>query len=274
MTHSESIKAIAPAIVVAQGELQSAPRDSSNPYFNSKYADLATCMDTLRPVLAKNGLAILQFPLMNKTDLIVAVETVLLHISGEWFSTLATCTVKDTLAQTVGAATTYLRRYGLAIIGLVTDDDDDGNAASEPQKPQNTVTFNQNAGNGARIDLKSECGKVQPPPAQTPQKATEVPYSPNPARGILADVSQKQYKDKKTGETRTYYIAALDNGEILACFEPTIGKAIGKEVGKEVEIPFILSKQGKKNFYEFAIVGDSNPLANEAIAENNDGLPF
>ena len=136
MNHSESMSKIAPAICAAQAELQSAPRESSNPFFNSKYADLATCMETLRPVLSKNGLAIVQLP--GNGDAVVTVETVLLHSSGEWVSAVAGCKPKDMSPQAVGSAITYLRRYGLAIIGLVTEADDDGNSAQPTRQTKNS----------------------------------------------------------------------------------------------------------------------------------------
>lgn len=132
MQKSDTIAELAKALSKAQGELKAAPKDSDNPYFHSKYADLATCFETLRPVLSKYGLSIVQLPALG-TDY-VDVETVLLHESGEWISCCPASAPKDMGPQAVGSTITYLRRYGLAITGLVTDADDDGNDAGKPEK--------------------------------------------------------------------------------------------------------------------------------------------
>ena len=132
MNHSESVAAIAPAIVAAQAELKAAPKDTANPFYKSKYADLGGCMDTLRPVLGAHKLAVLQPPAVDNG--IVSVETMLLHESGEWISCTLSCQPKDTGPQSIGSAITYLRRYGLALTGLVTEADDDGNAAQPGSK--------------------------------------------------------------------------------------------------------------------------------------------
>jgi hypothetical protein len=138
MKHSESMAKIAPAIVAAQSELKSVSREKVNPYFKSKYADLAACMDILKPILSKNGLAVIQCP--EESDK-VRVDTTLLHVSGEWITCSAVCAPKDMAPQSVGSAITYLRRYGLAIIGLVTDDDDDGNYSSKQDSKRNVSEF-------------------------------------------------------------------------------------------------------------------------------------
>jgi hypothetical protein len=62
MNKSESIAALAAAMAEAQGEMENASKKSTNPHFKSKYADLAEILNTVRPVLARHGLSVVQFP--------------------------------------------------------------------------------------------------------------------------------------------------------------------------------------------------------------------
>jgi hypothetical protein len=122
--------ALAAALVKAQADFRPAPKDNANPAFRSRYADLATIVETVRPVLAKHALGFIQ-PVTSNEDGSITVTTVLVHSSGE---TLASpgVTVRPAKgdAQAVGSAITYARRYDLSsLLGIVADDDDDGNAA-------------------------------------------------------------------------------------------------------------------------------------------------
>lgn len=119
------------AMAAVQSELEAAPKDSVNPHFKSRYADLATCVETARPILAKNKLAVLQFNLTDFEKGMVGISTVIAHESGEFLSGDIWCAPRTLNAQDVGAATTYLRRYGYStMLGLTTEEDDDGNKAS------------------------------------------------------------------------------------------------------------------------------------------------
>lgn len=132
MNKSETIGELTKALVSVQKGLQPAKKDSANPFFKSKYADLNSIWDSCRDLLATNGLAVMQTnePVENA----VIVETTLAHQSGEWVSGQILLPLAKSDAQGVGSAITYGRRYGLAaILGIVSDEDDDGNAAS-PQK--------------------------------------------------------------------------------------------------------------------------------------------
>lgn len=137
MKHSDSIAALSQALVKAQGSFKSIAKDSTNPHFKSKFASLEAITETVRPVLAKNGLALVQgggVPISDETGAVtaVSVETMLVHESGEWISNGVTMPLDKATAQGVGSAVTYGRRYGLsALLALTTDEDDDGAKASE-----------------------------------------------------------------------------------------------------------------------------------------------
>jgi hypothetical protein len=133
MDKSDTISELAKALVKAQAAIQPAIKDKTNPAFRSRYADLTAVWDACRGALTSNGLSIVQMPIDAEAGR-VALTTMLLHISGEYISsTVSTALVKND-PQGVGSALTYLRRYALsAMVGVVADEDDDGNAASRPQ---------------------------------------------------------------------------------------------------------------------------------------------
>ncbi len=134
MNKSDSIKELATALAKAQGEIENASKASVNPHFKSKYADLAEVLNTVRPVFSKHGLAVTQFP--SYENGVVSVETILTHASGEWMSGTISAPVSKADAQGVGSATTYCRRYALAAVAGIAQEDDDANSAvgHKPQK--------------------------------------------------------------------------------------------------------------------------------------------
>ena len=136
MNKSESIAALSAALSKAQGEFRGAIKDSNNPFFKSKYADLASCIESAREPLAKNGLAVIQ--LITETG---GVETVLSHSSGEWISSIIQLTPKTNSPQDAGSCISYARRYAYsAILGLAAVDDD---AEVAMNRPKDTVTAEQ-----------------------------------------------------------------------------------------------------------------------------------
>lgn len=135
MNKSESIAALSKALAKAQSEVENAGKNANNPHFKSKYADLAEVLNTVRPIFSANGLAISQFPSFENG--IASVETIITHESGEWMSGISSAPVTKQDAQGVGSATTYLRRYSLAAIAGVAQEDDDGNSAiGKAKKPE------------------------------------------------------------------------------------------------------------------------------------------
>ncbi len=121
------------ALAKAQGEVENASKSSNNPHFKSKYADLAEVLNTVRPVFAKNDLSIMQSTAFNGS--FVSVTTLVAHKSGGLIYSTASCVPGKTDAQGIGSATTYLRRYSLAAMAGIAQEDDDGNAAAHNGKP-------------------------------------------------------------------------------------------------------------------------------------------
>lgn len=126
---SAEIGELAAALAVAQGEITGALKDSANPFFKSKYADLASVWDACRASLSKNGLAVIQVAGTNN-DGAAVITTTLAHKSGQWIrGSIALMPVKSD-PQGMGSALTYARRYALAAMVGVAQVDDDANAAS------------------------------------------------------------------------------------------------------------------------------------------------
>lgn len=128
MQKSDSIKELATALSKAQGQMEGAKKDSQNPFFKSKYADLAAIVEAAKKPLSDNGLSYAQIP--DECDNGVLVETILMHTSGEWISGKLKMPVSKQDAQGVGSAITYARRYGLQAMLGIPAEDDDGNAAT------------------------------------------------------------------------------------------------------------------------------------------------
>lgn len=131
MEKSEAINELAAALAKAQGAMKGAKKDSDNPYFKSKYADLSACWEAIREPFAVNGLSIVQLVEPNTES--VTVETVLAHSSGQWMSSKITMKPVKNDPQGIGSCLTYARRYGLCAITGVAPEDDDGNTASGKQ---------------------------------------------------------------------------------------------------------------------------------------------
>jgi len=129
------------ALAAAQAEVENAIKGNVNPHFKSRYADLAEVLNTVRPTFAKHGLSILQSTAFDGDN--VSVTTTLAHAEGGWVSSCASCVPARVDAQGIGAATTYLRRYSLAAMAGVAQEDDDGNSAAHDTRPRRDAVQSQ-----------------------------------------------------------------------------------------------------------------------------------
>ena len=119
----------AKSFIKAQAEMVNASKDSTNPHFKSKYADLTSVRDACVPFLNKHGIAVLQpiIQLENKQY----IKTMLLHETGEFMECLTEIMHAQNTAQAHGSGITYARRYGLQSLVCIGAEDDDGQKASE-----------------------------------------------------------------------------------------------------------------------------------------------
>lgn len=159
MKHSEKLDNLPIALVKFHRLMKGIVKDKVNTFFKSSYVTLDTIIETITPILTDCELSVIQDGSTPHTDTdgqltAITVETFLLHSSGEWIMAsvvipVGTVPVKDAAgevvgaaptAQTAGASLTYGRRYGLtALLTLTSDEDDDGNRASERSAPARTT---------------------------------------------------------------------------------------------------------------------------------------
>lgn len=133
MEKSTSIGNIAKALLVFHQNVSKVKKDSSNPFFKSKYAGLPNVLESIEEPLQKAGISFVQFPCGSS-----GLTTLIMHgESGEWMQDTYEMEPTKKDPQSIGSCITYMRRYALAaILGLNIDEDDDGNGASQPQAKQ------------------------------------------------------------------------------------------------------------------------------------------
>jgi hypothetical protein len=173
MERSESIGQLAQALAKAQKSYKPLKKESTNPYFNSKYADLAAVLESTKDALADNNLAVIQ--LSSYVDNKAVVRTILAHESGEFISEDLALPNKKDDAQGIGSSLTYGRRYAYSsIVGVSADSDDDGAGATGGKSPENPAP------------------KPQPKVNQTPAKPKDSPRpkeeTPKPKEEVKQEV--------------------------------------------------------------------------------------
>ncbi len=128
---------LAAALLAFQANVPSLHADATNGHFNNKYLSLEGLMRAILPALNEQGLVLMQFP--SSIAGLPALRTKLLHAaSGESEEDKMPLVLAKNDPQAQGSGLTYARRYAaMAMLGLVADEDDDGNGATrsvrEPQ---------------------------------------------------------------------------------------------------------------------------------------------
>lgn len=125
---SPEVKEIYAALAKAQADIALADRDSENPYFKSKYANLASFIQASRPALTKNGLSLSHRIEINDDGQNILVCT-LGHASGQYVESRMRILPPKNDIQSFGSYVTYLRRYSYAALCGLADSDDDGEVA-------------------------------------------------------------------------------------------------------------------------------------------------
>ena len=134
MHTSELTNELDAALALAQAQIKPALKDSINPHFKSKYADLASIVESAREPLGKNGLNVTQTLHTDFENQAIGCSVRIGHKSGQWLGTsiLWAKLQRGLNPQDVGSAATYLRRYTYAAaLGVVADLDDDGESLSD-----------------------------------------------------------------------------------------------------------------------------------------------
>jgi hypothetical protein len=114
MTYTDLAKALAKA----QGEMENAELNQTNPHFRSKFADLASVRKATLPALTKNGLTITQFTTYAAGEFVLITR--LMHESGEYID--GEWPLPQGKPQEMGSALTYAKRYCWAsICGIASE---------------------------------------------------------------------------------------------------------------------------------------------------------
>lgn len=200
---SEKIDQIAAALAEAQGRFEAVDKSAANPFFKSSYAPLPDVVKAAAPILSDLGLSVWQGPDHDPTDRSPAGDllwTVVLHKSGQYIGSAMRMRPVKADPQAQGSAITYGRRYAyMAALGLVADEDDDGNTASG----------RGNASKPHQQSRQPSATKSPSKPAEPVSKAPSAPSDtsdPDDDSGPVTEETITQikaaYKESKVTETR------------------------------------------------------------------------
>jgi hypothetical protein len=176
---SDQINELMSALNRAQLAMVPAKKDSENPFFHSRYADLSTVWDALYPFRVE-GIVFTQSP-QESPDGYIVLDTQMTHAaSGQWIRSRLKMRVSKDDPQGYGSAITYARRYALgAMSGLVTEEDDDGNAAT-----QGKTSFDKFTAIASKVDTYQASGPAPKPMLAKPANVAPEP-SPAPSAGFI-----------------------------------------------------------------------------------------
>lgn len=169
MKQSENCKTLFAAVLKAQGDFETLPKDKQG--YGYKYTDLDTVISYLRPILKSNGIGFMQT--LTTIEGKSGLTTRLFNAEGEWIEDttfLPEVQLKGTNpAQNMGAAITYMKRYALcAILGISSDEDTDAVVENKPA-PKDALKFKLKGGEDtpeehnkikALLDTKDKDGKL------------------------------------------------------------------------------------------------------------------
>lgn len=135
---TNALDKILPAVLAVQSKATHVQKGTDNPFFKSKYADLSDIWGAIKDLMAENNLIVTHS--MSQNEAKEYLTTRIYHVSGQYLESVCPINPVKNDPQAYGSAVTYMRRYSLsALLGIVTDLDDDGNDASgrtSEQKPQ------------------------------------------------------------------------------------------------------------------------------------------
>lgn len=154
MKHSDALDTLAEALAKAQGQMEGALKASTNPFFKSKYADLKSVWEACRKPLSDNALSVVQTvrcewaggagkdvaalaaAVNERTQPpAVIVTTLLMHASGQWIEEELAMWPRENSPQAIGTCASYARRYALAgMVGVYQEDDDANRASGHEEK--------------------------------------------------------------------------------------------------------------------------------------------
>lgn len=204
---SDEIGDLAAALAEAQAELSPAVKNAQNPHLKNRYADIAAVYEAIRETLPKHGLAVSQMVLPHDNK--ARVRTLLMHKSGQWIASECLMPIDGRGGpQGMGSAITYARRYSLsAIVGVVSEDDDDAEAAQGRQRQQYQQAPQQRTQQAPQQSRQQQTQNAQQPCMSDAQR-----------RAMMAYFGQLGITDK---EPRIAYAQKVVGRNIGSCNELT-----------------------------------------------------
>lgn len=175
---SQEIGELAKALSAAQGMMDAARKDSKGNY--GKYTTISSILEVVKDALSKNGLAVVQAPMPCESGSI-SLRTTLMHTSGQWIASQLNMKAENVSPQKIGSVITYARRYALAALLGVGQEDDDAQAVQDEYEKRTR---------------KEEKQRVQ----QTRQQAAESnPDAPTPEmfRALMATLTERGCKERE-----------------------------------------------------------------------------
>jgi hypothetical protein len=196
---SEDVSEITKALVGLQHELAPVRRESKNPFLGTRYADLSACWEALREPLARHNLAVVQTTEPG-ADGHLLIVTELLHTSGQWIRGHLPIKPTKQDPQSLGSAITYGRRYALAAICGLVQEDDDAEGAMSRQSSQSQPPRQQPRDQGQKTQAQSrpqgQKGQQRSPQGQSsqskPQQNEGQPQGQAQGQNNLATQAQQQ----------------------------------------------------------------------------------
>lgn len=231
MKSSEQINELATALSLAQAEFPTVAKSADNPFFKSKYANLASIIETVKPILGKYGLSVVQIPATDVERKLLVMETVLLHKSGQYISGEFALPVLDWKPQGMGSTTTYAQRYSAAPMLFVASDkdDDDGNTASgreskdnefapKPKAPQSSTNAVKSAPTAAVNTAQAPTTEAAACPERSPScldaRQIKVLWTKVKDMGgdekLLREILKKDYGIESTKEIQVGWLADIE----------------------------------------------------------------
>ena len=120
-------------LLEVQKKIKPIIKDSNNPFFKSKYADINSVLAEIRPILSEFGIVVMQ-----PTRIVDGHNVLMTYLvnadNGEQLGEASMLLPDIQDVQKLGAAITYLRRYELVSILALEQEDDDGSSASTTQQ--------------------------------------------------------------------------------------------------------------------------------------------
>lgn len=216
MRFSEPFNEVAQALVIFQANVMTAKKDSENPVYGNKYADLSQVMAASQEAMAKAGLA-LTYNVTNE-GVGVKLTPFLFHRSGQFIEYDAFVVLcQDSSAQGQGSAITYGRRYLYqTILGVAAEEDDDGNQAVGKPAPSELNPRSETIGSlGDSSKGKTETQKVKiPTPEESEYRATVL--------ACIGEYKELLATEEKRELTRELIAAGVDKGKLDAVRDKTV----------------------------------------------------